>query len=348
MKKILLTFFSALILISCGEKKEETVLDEKTKYNFDSTDVKTTTVENPDESFLLAYNFEPGKTYSYRLTSISDNQQTVVADTTINQGMKRTISYLLNLKLINKDEDGLMDLSCTFTSIKLEADAANERIQFESSTVTDSLEKVKYSDYLSLTNNPFELRINKSGEIIDISKTDRIINTFLKLRGLSDSVKTNEKAMMKNDLNETMLKPVIMQIVRTMPAKNMAKDSTWTNVQPASRFQIFQIVNKTLYKVLNLEMFDDNKLAVIDAGLETQVTGDSKYEEPGVKYNFRKPVTTASGKIYFNIDKGCLQKSRTQTQLDTYYSVEANTPKGLLKGYTQEKIKNTNIVELLK
>lgn len=347
MKKLMMLILTTILLSACGDKKESPVVGEKNKYNFDTTDVKTTASDNPAEAFMLGYNFEEGTSYNYRITTIAETKQTLNADTVIVQKVNQTINYLLNVKLVSKDEEGFMDLTCTFTSIKLEADANNDHISFESSTVKDSLEKVKFADYFSLINNPFEVRINQTGELLEIGKTDKIVNTFLKIRGLKDSVKTDDISRMKYDLGEGMLKPLIVQVVRKMPGKEMAKDSTWNNVQPASQFMVFQVVNTTLYKVLNLEKLDDDKVAVIDAGLMTDVRGNNHYEEGGIKYNFNKPVTNASGKIYFNISKGCLQKSRTKTVLDVSYTMEMQTPQGLQKGKRTEFISNTNIVELL-
>ncbi len=347
MKKLLLLILTTILLSACGDKKDKPVVDEKTKYNFDTTDVKTTAVDNPAEAFILGYNFEEGKTYNYRITTIAETKQTINADTVIVQNVNQTINYLLNVKLAAKDEEGLMDLTFTFTSIKLEADANNDHISFESSTVKDSLEKVKFADYFSLINNSFEVRINQTGELLEIGKTDKIVNTFLKIRGLKDSVKTDDISRMKYDLTEGMLKPLVVQVVRKMPGKEMAKDSTWNNVQPASQFMVFQVVNTTLYKILNLEKLDDDKVAVIDAGLKTDVSGNSNYEEGGLKYHFNKPVTNASGKIYFNLSKGCLQKSKTRTDLNISYTMEMQTPQGVQKGRRTEVISNTNLVELL-
>lgn len=347
MNKLLLLILAATLLAACGEKKDTPVVDEKNKYNFDTTDVKTTSVDNPVESFMLGYNFEKGSSYNYRITTIAETKQTLNADTVITQSVNQTINYLFNFKLINKDEDGLMDLACTFTSIKLEADANNDHISFESSSVKDSIEKVKFADYYSLVNNPFEVRVNREGELLEIGKTDKIINAFLTIRGLKDSVKADDIIRMKHDLGEGMLKPLLVQVVRKMPGKEMAKDSTWNNVQPASQFMVYKVINTTLYKVLNLEKLNDDKVVVIDAGLKTDVSGNNKYEEGGIKYDFKKPVTNASGKIYFNLSKGCLQKSKTKTVLDVSYSMEMQTPQGIQRGTRIEYISNTNIVELL-
>lgn len=347
MKIILFLFMIGILLISCGDKEGPAVVDEKNKYNFDTTDVQTTAAENPNESFLLSYNFEKGQKYNYRLTTISETNQTVEADTIIKQTVKQNIIYLVNLSLTEKDDDGFMDLNCTFTSVKLEADANNSKFSYESSSTTDSVEKDKYAEYEALINNPFSIRINRAGELLEIGKTDKIVNSYITIKGYADSVNTEQKTILKRDLGDGILKPIIVQLIRKMPDNRMAKDSSWSNVQPVSKFMVYDVINTTLYKIANLEILKDNKLAVIDAGLKTDVSGNNNFEDRGIKYEFKKPVTTATGKIYFNIDRGCLQKSKTKTIIDVFYTMEMMTPQGLQKGIRKEIISNSNIVELL-
>ena len=94
-------------------------------------------------------------------------------------------------------------------------------------------------------------------------------------------------------------------------------------------------------------MLGEEKLAVINGIVETSVEGKQDYTERGVTYRFEKPVSSASGKIYFNLDRGLIQKSRTQTRMETFYKMEMPTPQGTKKGNAKEIITNTNVLELL-
>ena len=74
---------------------------------------------------------------------------------------------------------------------------------------------------------------------------------------------------------------------------------------------------------------------------------ESKDNQGNVIYTFQKPISTAEGKIYFDVDKGVQIKSRTKTRLEISYTMEANTPQGKQKGARRDVITNTNILELL-
>ena len=211
----------------------------------------------------------------------------------------------------------------------------------------DSLEVLKFAEYESLVNNQFRLRVNSLGEVADVYRVDKIFNKYLDLRGIQDSLNTEQKEAVKNDLLNAVLRPLMGQIFRVMPAKQMGKDSSWTYTKAAIPMMVFQVEYYNLYKVDNLELLDGEKLAVINGTTSTNVTGDPNYSEQGISYVFEIPVSSAGGKVYFNLDRGLIQKSKTETRLETAYTMEMPTPQGLKKGSTKEVIINKNILELL-
>ena len=347
MKHLLILLSFIFILVGC-KKEDNKPVDSANKYATDTTEIKTVQLENQNEQFYINYAFDKGKDYEYRLTNIAENTQTVNAnDTLLSQKVKQTLIYLIKLKVLDIDVDGIFEIGFNITSVKLDADANGEKFSFESSTSKDTMERVKYSEYVSVLNNPFNVRVTKTGEIVEIYKADRIINEFLKLKGAIDSVTAAEKDYLKKDMIERALKPIVVQVFRQLTDKMMAKDSLWTNPQEPTKLMVFQVQNTSTYLVKSLELFNNDKIAVIDAGLKTNISGNNKVTDRGATYVFKKPVTFAEGKIYFNLSKGCVQKSKTNSKIQISYSMEVPTPKGLEKGTKTEIVVNTNILELL-
>ena len=347
MKHLLFLLPLIFILVGC-KKEDDKPVDNKDKYAIDTTEIKTTQLENQNEQFYIKYAFDKGKDYEYRLTNIAENTQTVNAnDTLLSQKVKQTLTYLIKLKVLDIDVDSIYEVSFNITSVKLEADANGEKYFFESSTSKDSTDRIRYSEYVAVLNNPFNIRVSKIGEIVEIYKADRIVNEFLKLKGAADSVTAAEKDFLKKDMIERALKPIVVQVFRQLPDKIMAKDSLWTNPQEPTKLMVFQVQNTSTYKIKSLELFNNDKIAVIDAGLKTIISGNNKVTDRGATYVFNKPTTYAEGKIYFNLAKGCVQKSKTNSKIQISYSMEVPTPKGLEKGMKSEIVLNTNILELL-
>jgi hypothetical protein len=351
MKKFVLLIGSLLlIIIACNDKPDQEEKSTKElSSTFDSSSLQTTELieEESDQSFFMHYKFKPGETINYRMSIVSQNEQHFEADTIMDSSFEQTLIYLINFKTISIDEDDITELQCSVNSINLKASGMGNEITYQSGTQLDSAELIQFAEHESFVKNPFNIRVNKSGELIEIFKTDKILNSFLSLKGLSDSVNAEEKAVLKQDLSERVIKPLIAQIIREVPKIKIAKDSSWTYERQSIPILTFNVDYKNLYKIGNLEMFEDQKVAVINGTIETKVEGESTYSEGGVNYQFEKPISSASGKIYFNLDRGLIQKSRAQTRMETAFTMEMLTPQGKQKGKTREVVTNINVLELL-
>ncbi len=351
MKNILtITLLALLLFCSCKKEKsnEEQKAPEEITSTFDSTALATTSVdESEDQSFFFRYKFTPGESFKYRLTTISVREQSITADSTMSDRLDQTIIFIMNFKTLSLDADSVAEMECTFSSVNLKANANGINVTYQSGAKMDSTERQKFPEYESFVNNPFNLRVGKHGEIIDIYKIDKIMNKFLSMRGLADSLTAQEKIMAQQDLTSRSIKPLLAQIFREVPEHKMAKDSTWSYKRESMPIVVFQVDYENLYKIEKLEMLGDEKLAVIGGMVKTKVSGKQTYSERGINYKFEKPVTTAGGKIYFNLNKGLIQKSRSQTNLHNSYTMEMPTPEGVKKASAKEVSSNVNVIELL-
>lgn len=345
MKKLVLIILTASIIYGCGDKNNEQKPDEqKDKFAFDTTDIKTTPVENPDQTFYMRYKLQKGTSYNFRLTAISTDDQTITSkDTTLSQSMNQTMIYNMKFTPTLIDADSTMELKAVITSIKMDGAVGNEPVHYQSGVTKDSADISKYAQYESLLQNPFEIRISKLGELLDLFRTDKIVNKLLDIRGYADSLKSEEKAALKNDISEGLLKPMISQVFRKLPLGKVAKDSTWKVEQPASQLMVFQAQNTSLFKITGIESLEGDLIADIDAGLDTKITGKNKLTDRGVNYEFEKPVTSGEGKIFFNLTRGVVQKTKLKTSITLSFRMESRGQSGSKK----EVISNTNILEYI-
>ncbi|MBZ0200037.1 MAG: hypothetical protein K8H86_09225, partial [Ignavibacteriaceae bacterium] len=343
-------FTALLFFAGCGENsKNEPVTDNasQNEYAFDSTALKTETAENPNQSFFLRYKLNKGEKVRYRVTSIMENKQHIVADTVMDQNVKQTVVYLLDVEPIDVDADSVTEIKMTIKSIKVNAMANQEAFSFETSTTKDTAEIKKFAEYAALANNPFSLRLSKLGEVLEVFRADKIVNQYLQIKGYADSLNADDKVAVRSQIITTGLKPVLTQIFRELPQKMVAKDSVWSFAQPSSRLLVFQIDATTVYKITGLEKLDADIIAVFDASLKTKVEGKTKYSERGVDYDFKKPVTTATGKVYFDVSNGMILKSKTDISILMSNTMEMNSPKGRMNGSQTENQKIIYIVEKL-
>ena len=349
LKKLLVLIAFSFVLISCGDKNNEPekTLTDKEKYSFDSTDLKTEGLDNTGKPFLMEYKFKKGDKVVYRLTTISNNIQTIIMDTTISSGVDQKIIYLLDLIVKEVDEDGSTEAEIKINSLKLEASANGQTFNFEAGKDVDSAKTQQFAEFQALYNNPFSVRFNKKGDILEVFKADKISNRFLELKGAADTISVNDRNLIRQDLINGVLTPLITQVIRKVSDKEVYTDSTWQIQQAPIPLMVYQINYTNTYKVESVEKLEDSRVAVIDAGIDFKYTGESKVSQGNVSYSFQKPISTADGKLYFDVDRGIQIKSRTKTRLEISYTMEANTPQGKQKGSRSDVITNTNILELL-
>ncbi len=346
MKKFSLIVLALIIFFGCGKKKEEVPQVKNEILTFDSSDIKAPSIDpNSIGKVNLEYRLEKGKKYDFRLTSISQETQTIVADTIIANNVEQTIIYKLNLDVKDIDPENIMEIEFNFNSIKLDANANGKKFTYQSGTKLDSLDRERYLDYESLINNPFTARISKTGDIVEVFKADRIVNKILELRNLKDSVSIEEKKSFQQDIIEGALKPLITQIFRKLPEKSLGKDSSWSFQPPNINLQIVEFDNSQNFKLIDFQKFNENKLAVIDATVKSK----AKISEQAKQNNItvKNPAYFAGGTIYFNLDKGLIQKSKTKTTLNLEMSMNMPTQKGMQKVTRKQSTINTNILEFL-
>ncbi|MCK7522850.1 MAG: hypothetical protein MZV64_36825 [Ignavibacteriales bacterium] len=72
------------------------------------------------------------------------------------------------------------------------------------------------------------------------------------------------------------LTPLITQVIRKVSDKEVYKDSTWQIQQAPIPLMVYQINYTNTYKVESVEKLDDNRVAVIDAGINFKYTGATK------------------------------------------------------------------------
>ena len=349
LKHLLVLIIFSLLLISCGEKNNEPAknLSEKEKYSFDSTDLKTEGIDNSGKPFMMEYKFKKGDKISYRLTTISNNTQSITIDSTISQGVNQKIIYLFDLDVKDIDEEGITEAEIKINSLKLDASANGQKFEFVAGKDNDTVKIKQFAEFYSLYNNPFSIRFNKKGVVLEVYKADKISNKFLEIRGAADTISANDRNQVKQELINGVLLPFVTQVIRKVADKEVYKDSVWQIKQDPIPLMVYQINYVNIYKLESVEKLNDNRIAVVDASINFNYSGQSKVNQGNIFYTFQKPKSSAEGKFYFDIDRGIQIKSRTKTRLEISYTMEANTPQGKQKGVRTDIISNTNIIELL-
>lgn len=349
---IILMAALSFVVLNCSNNTEENQKPNGPQTDISETDSLNTQVNiNTDElnniNFRLAYKFEEGESFKYRLTTISTTERDVQTDTVLTDRFEQTISRILNFKIISLDKDSIADIECNISNVTVDADLNNQKISYQSGVTTDSEQLKKFIEHEGIVNNPFRILITKYGEIIDIVGFESISDRYLDLSGLKDSVRLEDKGLMQNEIKNNLLKPLIGQVLREFPKKDLRVDSTWENSVDPATIMVFKIYYTDHFTVNKLEIAKDNRIALIKAKATTVIEGEKEHTNNGIKYEFADPLSEAKGEIFFNIDRGLITKSSSTTNLKLSYRMEIPSDDGTKMGKSNEYITNTNKLELL-
>jgi hypothetical protein len=300
-----------------------------------------------DVRFHLAYNFEQGKEFRYRLTTLSTTVRDIETDSVTIDKFEQKITRVLNFRVLSLENNNIANIECTISKVYVDVDLNNQKVAYQSGGTKDLEQLKRFIEHEGLVNTPFRIRITKYGEILDISNVDAISDRYLELSGLKDSIRVEDKPVMENEIKNNLLKPLIGQVLREFPKKELGVESKWKKeIEPAS-IMIFKIQYTDHFTVEKIEKIGDKRIASITGDATSVIEGDRAYTNNGVNYEFSDPLTEAKSNIYFDIDRGLVYKGTTKTDLRLAYRMEIPVDEGTEFAKTNELISNTNIVELL-
>jgi len=355
MKKyflIITTFVFIISFIKCGsdsEKKDKNENQESSiTKNDTSIDFTATPVElNGDESFHIGYKFSEGNSFKYKLTTVTSTDQHIVTDSTIDNKFEQKITRILKFNTVSIENDTVANLKCTITDINVYRNIDGRVVTYKSGDALDSTDLNQFVEFKGIENNPFNVKVSKQGEIIKVYNIKGITDKFVELTKPKNTITQNEISTFEQKLIKSFLEPMLSQIFREIPDKDLKIGSNWQKEMTPAKVMAFTISYRTKYNLDNIEKIKADKIALITGNADISVEGDTKMVDRGVEYNFKKPVTSAGGKIYFNINKGLLYKSDTGTKLELKFNMQMHGPKGLMKANTTRNVSNKSIAELL-
>ncbi|MEW6195098.1 MAG: DUF6263 family protein [Bacteroidota bacterium] len=335
-----ITTLITLFLISCGSDDKKESAASQAYDNLPSVDMK-------GEKVKLRYKFENGDKFKYRLTTITDADEIIQADSTIKSKSNQNVIYVFDIEVIEVDADKIAEVSINISSVKVNVDVNGQKYSYNTNSENSVEEKRKFLEYETIYNTPFRARVNNKGEVIEVSRLDKMIDKMNSMQPQKQTLSADQKAQLSKNLGDVALRPLTQLLFRELPDNSLAKDSNWVKRYPG-QMSVFKLDNTAKFTVLDFVDLDGDKGAKIKADLSVTWTGDKQGEENGVKYTFDEPKASGGGVIVFNVDKGNLVNAETSTRLEMSVQIQAKDSMQKIQRTTRREIStNKNIVELL-
>ncbi|GEM_PF-922592 len=344
LTKIALFLVFVVIGIGCGSKDEK----QSNKPAVSAEELNNLkSIGMNGEKVLLNYKFEKDEKLRYKLITVSSSQQTIKADSLMKSVGDQTLTYFFDIEVLEVDPDNIAELSINITQIIFDGLINGQKLHYDTKTNTSKEEKVKYVEFETVSNTPFRARINHKGEILEVTRVDKMVSKMLTLQPEMQKITADQKAALLKNISEGELKPRTQLLFRELTSNEVGKDSTWQISTPAN-LGVFKLENIITYNVNDFVKVGDDKAVKLSALLSVKWSGNKKGTDNGMNFLFDDPKVSGGGTILFNVDKGKVIRGETITNFEVGVQIDAKDATNKMKRTFRKDISvNKNIVELL-
>jgi len=345
-KLVGIALFLLLIVlgIGCGTKDEK----QSNKPAVSSEELNNLkSVDLSGQKVYLKYKFEKGEKLRYKLITVTSSQQTIKADSLMKSTGDQTLTYFFDIEVIEVDPDNTAELSLNISQVIFDGQVNGQKMHYDSKANVSKEEKLKYVEFETVSNTPFRARVNQKGEILEVTRIDKMVDKMMTLQPEMQKMTADQKASLIKNIGEGELKPRTQLLFRELTSNEVGKDSTWQKSTPAN-LGVFTLENIINYKVNDFVTVGVDKAAKLSAALSVKWSGNKKGTDSGMNYLFDDPKVTGGGTILFNIDKGKVIRGETTTNIEMGVQIEGKDSLNKMRKTFRKDISiNKNIVELM-
>ena len=102
-----------------------------------------------------------------------------------------------------------------------------QKMHYDSKANVSKEEKLKYVEFETVSNTPFRARVNQKGEILEVTRIDKMVDKMMTLQPEMQKMTADQKASLIKNIGEGELKPRTQLLFRELTSNEVGKDSTW-------------------------------------------------------------------------------------------------------------------------
>ncbi len=346
--KFLFSLLLVLVLFSAGcRKKVDGPAGQQSLSvtTLDTVDVKTSPVSGQASEAKLVYAPQKGSEFVYVLTAIGKDHSILKADTVMENNVDSKMSYKFSVGVTDVEADGSLTMNVTFLSVALDAGSEQEKVHYQSGEKHDSATIRKFFQYEALVNNTFGLRVKNDGEILEVFKSDKIVDKMVQLSKMQKAPSPQEKAQIKSQVEQSVLLPTVQQIFRKLPANMVSVNHSWNLNFDIPINQIISFQTTQLFTFKGIEMMNDNKVARIDIGADAKPEVNPKAKDEGI--SVESATLNAKGTALFDLTSNMMRYGKTKLSISSSIKGKNKGLKGMVSIFQSTMSEKTNIFQLV-
>jgi len=238
-KSLFVVFAAILVFISCNGNKKEKKSEDKLVDSPVNRDTSLNTVTSPtierefsdsitankplkDESVLLKFNFQKGKTYNY-LMSFEVSQKKG------DQSRGSTMKWNYDMQ-VEDEKDGLKTIKTTYKRIAMEVDMPNgQKMEFSSEKEVDAMDFMQLPSKMFgvIKGKSFLMQVNEKGEVVSVTGFDKIGEAVINETNFPEEMKPMLRQNFQKQFNDDAVKQMFSQSFEIFPNKKVKIGDDW-------------------------------------------------------------------------------------------------------------------------
>ena len=176
-----------------------------------------------------------------------------------------------------------------------------------------------YAPYNAPLNTPFELTVEGSGRISDVTKLDEVIKRYM--RDDYESTVQSSRELITRDYSESGIKQVIQHTFQILPDHPVHLDSIWT-ISQLEQLGYLRMKNNAEYKLLGISESPSGRRAHIKVKLTATHMGDKKMDTGQGMGTMETFEVTGAGRTVLDLEKGILFGRNLRTDVHVRMYIE--------------------------
>lgn len=292
------------------------------------------------EKVMLKYIVKKGDKFSYKVAAKTSTSENSPATEGKEVKQDNEIDYFYTKEVDNVESSGIITYKVSYDSIIITSQMGDQSVKYNSN-INDSVKtNPAFLQYNAVIKEPFYIRVSPIGEITDVYGLEKIHDNLFK--ALGDTLKEEDKAQIKESFGKESIKEVLQQEYQMFPDSPVQTDSNWIKSYN-TQILFFDVTNSAKYTFKGIEDKDGHKIAIIEANLIVEFL-NKEVKERGVNFKIEKSETNGSGKISFDLNKGCITNKETTTNLTLEMRMSAQGQ----SAKSEQKVQTNLSVTLLK
>lgn len=259
------------------------------------------------EEVKLRLNFKEGKTYSYKITTDQEIEQTI-------QGQKMDIKQVIGMNYVfdvqKVDKNGNATVKVTYKSLSLSQHGAGSNIEYNSENPGTDI-PLAAKGFHNMAGKSFNMQVTPEGQIKNVQGIDKILDELF----AGKEYKNNEEVTaLRNSMKEQFGEKAIAQNMNNMlnifPDESMETGESWQRtLSMSSGFPVILENNYTLKEI-------KGQLAIVELKSEIKPNEKAKEMEMGgakVLYNLSG---NQSGTLKINKNSGLISTAEIKQELN--------------------------------